>query len=162
MCSTGTCGQRWGCVPNHPQPSSPLMQIFCWLIKHQSPVSAAYMTDHRVRAVRLMCAPHILIMNSGTIWASHSGLVRQELRGSPIHDQLIGKPVLSQGPIFTQCLSTETHSLPDAFRRKKLNINSQQRRNLLNDRASPQRREEILLLKIIYSTISKQINKNKI
>lgn len=66
-----------------------------------------------------MCAQHILIMNSGTIWASHSGLVRQELQGSPINDQQIGKPVLSEGPIFTRCLSTETHSLSDTFRKNK-------------------------------------------
>lgn len=93
-----------------------------------------------------MCAPHILIMNSGTIWASHSGLVRQELQGSPIHDQLIGKPVLSQGPIFTRCLSTETHSSPGKFRRKKKKPISQQSGNVLNDKVTPQKREEILFV----------------
>ncbi len=92
-----------------------------------------------------MCAPHILIMNSGTIWASHSGLVRQELQGSPIHDQLIGKPVLSQGPIFTRCLSTQTHSSPDTFRKKKKAI-SQQSGNVLNDKVTPPKREEILFV----------------
>lgn len=94
------------------------MQGSSWLTQHQSLLSAAYMTPESARG-GLMCAPHILIMNSGTIWASHSGLVRQELQGSPIHDQLIGKPVLSQGPIFMWCLSTEEHSLLHFFRKKQ-------------------------------------------
>lgn len=47
-----------------------------------------------------MWALHILIMNSETIWVSHSGLARQELQGSPVHDQLIGKPGFITGPRF--------------------------------------------------------------
>lgn len=124
-----------GCASNRLQ-ASLLMQGSSWLTKHQSLVSAAYMTPESVRG-GLMCAPHILIMNSGTIWASHSGLARRELQGSPIHDQLIGKPVLSQGPIFTWCLSTETHSLPHLENSKPYPI-SQQSGNVLNDKVTPQ------------------------
>ncbi len=97
-------------------------------------------------------------MNSETIWASHSGLVRQELQGFPIHDHLIGKPVLSQGSIFLRCLSTETHSLPDTLKRTEKNkryVTSQQRGNVLNDKVTPQTIKEILFVEI-FSTFQSQ------
>lgn len=37
-------------------------------------------------------------------------LARQKLQGFPVHEELIGKPALSQGPIVKRYLSTETHS----------------------------------------------------
>lgn len=92
---------------------------------------------------------HILIMNSGTIWASHSGLVRQGAsRGFPIHDRLIGKPVLSPGPIFMWRLSSQKHSLLRLGKKEKKKIItqpypiSQQSGNALNDTVAPQQKKK--------------------
>lgn len=93
--------------------------------------------DTRVWEVGLMCTLHILIMNSETIRASHSGLVRQELQGSPIHDQLIGKPGFITRPRFhtffiirdifcTWHIETHLPQIPADCRRAKWQSNTSQ------------------------------------
>lgn len=85
-----------------------------------------------------MCATHILIMNGGTIWASHSGLARRELQGSPIHDRLIGKPVLSQSSIFTRgFINRKTFFTTFREKNKPPPTISQQSENGLNDNVTP-------------------------
>lgn len=83
--------------------ASALIHRSSWPKQHQSLLSAAHVAPQSARG-GFMCAPHILIMNSRTIWA--------QLPGSPsVQDRLIGKAALSPGPIFIQCLSPMEHSL---------------------------------------------------